>query len=127
MDVVLVVGKKRWEHRVSGVRGSWGQAVLAFNRGNWGVVDFLNGVGGKALISTVPSPCALKSEFGVVDFVVDVLFKSIIATIHPGDVRVALHVNADGRVEGVGVVDGDTGVVDHDQMAVSTCTGVFSV
>mgnify|MGYP003323556325 CR=1 FL=1 len=60
----------------------------------------------------------MESEFGIVDFVVDVLFKSIIASIHPSDVRVALHVNANGGVEGVGVIDGDSSVVNHDKVAI---------
>ena len=69
----------------------------------------------------------MQAEFRVVDFVVDVLLETVVSSVHPSDVRVALLVHADGGVERVGVVDGDTGVVHDDQVAVSTCTGVFRV
>ena len=127
MDVVLVVGQQGWEDRVTGVRRGWRQTVPAFNVGDRRVVDLLDGIGGKAFISTVPGASALKSEFGVVDFVVHVLLETVIATVHPCDVGVALVVHADGGVEGVSIVDGDTGVVDDDQVTVSASTGVFGV
>ena len=127
MDIVLVIGQKRWEHRVPGVRGGRWQPILSFNVGNGRVVNLLDGVRGKAFFSAIPSTCTLESKFGVVDFVVDVLFKSVISAIHPSDVRVALHVNTNGRVEGVGVINRDTGVVDHNQVAVGACAGVFRV
>ena len=41
--------------------------------------------------------------------------------------RVALVVHTDGGVEGVSVVNGDTGVVNDDQVSVSASTGVFGV
>ena len=69
----------------------------------------------------------MESEFGVVHFVVHVLLKAVIPAVHPSDVGVALVVHTNGGVEGIGVVDGDTGVVHDDQVAISTRAGVFGV
>ena len=79
------------------------------------------------MVCTVPSPRTLQSEFGVVDLVVGVLLKAIITAIHPCDVGVALHVNTDGGVEGVGVIDGHASVVHDHEVPVCSCPGVFGV
>ena len=79
------------------------------------------------MVGAVPSSCTLQAKFRVVDFVIDVLFETVISSIHPSNVGVALHVHADRGVEGVGVIDGDTGVVDNDEVAVSPCACVFVV
>ena len=127
MNVVLLVGQQRRENRVSGIGGSWWQTTVSFNVGDGRVVDLLDGVRGEAFLCAVPSTCTLQAELGVVDLVVDVLLEAVIAAVHPSDVGVALHVNADGRMERVSVVDGDAGVVHHNQVTVGTRAGVLSV
>ena len=69
----------------------------------------------------------MESKFGVVNFVVHVFLKAVVSSVHPSDVGVALVVHADGGVERIGVVNGDTGIVDNDEVAVSTGAGVFGV
>ncbi len=127
MHVVLVVGQESGEHGVAAVGAVLGQACLAFNIGNRRVVNLLDRVGGQPLFSAVPCACALKTEFGVVDFVVHFLLETVVSAVHPGDVSVALEVHADGGVEGVRVVDGHAGVVDDDEVAVSSSARVFDV
>ena len=127
MDVVLIVCEQRWEYGISCIRRCWGKSVYSFYVGDSDVVNLLDCVGGQAIFGTVPNSCSLKTEFCVVDFVVGVLLKSIIAAVHPSDVGVSLHVYADGGVEGVCVIDGNTGVVNDDQVSVGSGAGVFDI
>ena len=79
------------------------------------------------MIGPVPCTSTLQTKFGVVNFVVHVFFKAVIATVHPCDVCVALHVHADRRVEGVGVVDGHACVVDNHEVTVCAWPSVLFV
>ncbi len=90
-------------------------------------MDFLDGVGGKAFVRTIPNTSTLQSQLGVVDFVVDRLFETVVSAVHPGDVSVALHVHANCWVERVSVVNGHTGVVDNHQVAFRAQASVFNV
>ena len=127
VDVVLVVGQEGGEDRVAAVWAVLGQPRPAFNVGNRRVVDLLDGVGGQALVGAVPRTRALQAQLGVVDLVIDLLLEAVVTPVHPCDVGVALQVHADGGVEGVGVIDGHAGVVDHDKVAVGTGAGVLNV
>ena len=127
VNLVLVICEKGWE---DGIATPWcilRQASIGFNIGNWCVVDFLDGVCGETIITAVKLSSTLKSELGVVNLVVDVLFETVVTTIHPCNVRVAFHVNTNRRVERISVINRDTCVVDNNKVSLRALSCVFSV
>ena len=127
MDLVLIIREEGWE---DGVAAPWcvlRQASIGFNVGNRCIVDLLDGVCGETVITAVKFSSTLESELGVVNLVVDVLFETVVTSIHPCNVRVAFHVNTNRWVERVSVINRDACIVDNNKVSLRTLSGVFSV